>query len=778
VDRCGKEASALTTPREEKAEGKADQKELGSDATWKRVGKFGQQLIKVATQSHVSLANATTVAGLGLPTLCSTESKPTKREAREAENAVAPGGLRSPWRYVRSSPAARRVGEGISRLIGQFMNDHPYVEGWLLDEKGPGREKMRGPIESDLVNRLASYLKAKDTRKGKRSQWSASIVGAYVREARDPDRHLAEWLENGVPTGVQIPIPASGVFPKVETVAEATAELWRYYAQTEAKSNYKSAEENALAVTAEVDRLINLGYITKYDKLEDVHGKLGQVIVSKIAAIIKVRDDGTVKLRIIIDMLRSMVNSFVKLSERIVLPRLMDVVTDLLALAEAAKRDNIVGEGISMMVADFVDAFHSLGVKVEELPFQVIKLPGGGYGGYETAVFGGGGSPLTWGLAAALLGRSGQSLFCDTRARIEIYVDDPWTCWRGTKQHIRRMKCTLLLWWLVLGPEISWAKVQHGGSVKWIGAMVRVSDTLAAVLSLPSEYAAAIECEAKRLLELQSASMKSVRRLAGKASWIGGYIPAVGAMIAPLWAALGAAPGDDNRQRRRAGDGADLVPIVRIRHALRWLVAFATGRSGSMKRTFTVKSHKACPKIVLEFDASPWGYGGVLWQKGRPTAYFGLRISDEDIEKFGMVVGDHRYQTLAENLAMLIGVRHWLPLWKTQRLQVIVRSDSTAALGAWTKERSKSPAVNEVVREAALDMAEGLYRIDFREHVPGKENLLPDALSRLHQPGAGTDIPVELASCKRVWPVERGSNFWRASLEESWEAGVPGGGNQ
>ena len=80
-------------------------------------------------------------------------------------------------------------------------------------------------------------------------------------------------------------------------------------------------------------------------------------MVSRVAAITKLRDDGSTKLRIIIDMLRSMVNSFVKLEERIVLPRLMDVITDILALAEAAEADGDPDEILSQMVADFVDAF-------------------------------------------------------------------------------------------------------------------------------------------------------------------------------------------------------------------------------------------------------------------------------------------------------------------------------------------------------------------------------------------------------------------------------------
>ena len=51
---------------------------------------------------------------------------------------------------------------------------------------------------------------------------------------------------------------------------------------------------------------------------------------SKLAAIIEVRDAGTERVRIIIDMLRSGVNAFVKLEERIVLPRLRDVLGNLL----------------------------------------------------------------------------------------------------------------------------------------------------------------------------------------------------------------------------------------------------------------------------------------------------------------------------------------------------------------------------------------------------------------------------------------------------------------
>ena len=182
-------------------------------------------------------------------------------------------------------------------------------------------------------------------------------------------------------------------------------------------------------------------------------------------------------------------------------------------------------------------------------------------------------------------------------------------------------------------------------------------------------------------------------------------------------------------------------------------------------REFALEVHSQHPAVKIDFDASPWGYGAVMYWQGRPCEYFGLAIASLDVARFGIVVGDHRFQTLLDNLAILIGVRHWLPAWRHQRLMVTVRSDSLAALGAWSRERSKNAAVNEVVREAALDMAEGCYAIDVRTHVAGKANVWPDLLSRLHQPGADTTLPAALRRCRRVWPAERVDGWWRAAAD-------------
>jgi hypothetical protein len=115
-----------------------------------------------------------------------------------------------------------------------------------------------------------------------------------------------------------------------------------------------------------------------------------KVLVSKLAAIIKPRPDGTEKVRIIIDMLRSGINAFVRLSERIVLPRLRDVVANAMWMMGQC----LEGEEIEQVVIDFSDAFKTLPVREEERPLQIARADGNTFVGYDTIVFGGGGSPL------------------------------------------------------------------------------------------------------------------------------------------------------------------------------------------------------------------------------------------------------------------------------------------------------------------------------------------------------------------------------------------------
>ena len=87
----------------------------------------------------------------------------TMKQRREEENVRVPGGLRTPWKFVRGSSGARRVGARLALVIDCFLDEHPHVIGWLLEDGEAGREKLRCGPESVLVTRLAKVLGAHST---------------------------------------------------------------------------------------------------------------------------------------------------------------------------------------------------------------------------------------------------------------------------------------------------------------------------------------------------------------------------------------------------------------------------------------------------------------------------------------------------------------------------------------------------------------------------------------------------------------------------------------
>ena len=82
--------------------------------------------------------------------------------------------------------------------------------------------------------------------------------------------------------------------------------------------------------------------------------------------------------------------------------------------------------------------------------------------------FGGKPNPLVFARAAAFAARTGQALFrpalgapgCEVsgHARLQLYVDDPIFTVVGTPAERALAVDLLILWWLVLGLPLAWAK--------------------------------------------------------------------------------------------------------------------------------------------------------------------------------------------------------------------------------------------------------------------------------------------------------------------------------
>jgi hypothetical protein len=316
---------------------------------------------------------------------------------------------------------------------------------------------------------------------------------------------------------------------------------------------------------------------------------------------------------------------------------------------------------------------------------------------------------------------------------------------------------------------------------------VEIKGTTAITIAIPQKYCEDLATQASAMLAGRTVNAIELRRFTGRCSWAGGIVPCVASVLQPCWAALAEAGigssstvSSSSSWRPRGGvhgrvvltAGSVTVPTARVAHALEWIREFARGQAGAVSRTYTGEQLKRPISVIITTDASPWGYGGFVMKRTKCVGFFFQEITAEDIARFGIVVGEAKFQALLENIALLIAVRLWAGIWAGQRLAIGLRSDSMAALMAWRKERSRVPAINAITREVSLDLADGLYTVDALEHIPGKLNEWADNLSRQFVPGNIAKIPAELLAVKRFLPGPRTSDWWRLEAKPSDCIGV------
>ena len=574
--------------------------------------------------------------------------------------------------------------------------------------------------------------------------------------------------------GVRADITARGVFPAV-TPEEANAGLEEIFATTEPRENYRSYEDAFEQVGPELARLRKAGYVEVLGDWAAVQRRFGRsVVVSKLAAILKPKADGTLKTRLVIDYRRSGVNQHVKTSERVVLPRIRDALDDAVFMMSMAGGNR----NMSFAVLDFKDAFHTIPVAPEDLDLQVFMSEAGVFELFNTTVFGSKASPLIWGRFAAFLMRSGQSMFTPEELLLECYVDDPLALLAGDAATRRANLATLLLWWRVLGPGISWGKVAVGRKVDWIGATVELLDEDEDVVraSLVPEFAEGLKADVATARTKPMCRVEELRRMAGKGSWAANIAPSMKNFLQPLWRVIGdterarSAPAGSTsaaKAARRRGKSADtFVPTRQVMTALDWLHAILSAEHRDVVgRTVNWRTELSEPSLLITCDASPWGLGAVLsTPEGFPLAWLASPVSLTDTETLGLKYGESSGQSVLEALAILVALRAWARHWTTAKARVHVRSDSQAALGALSKMASPTPAVNLIAREVSVDVTRsdyGLEAISFG-HVAGVLNEWADALSRLTAPEPKT-VPAVLEAFPPEELKERDAAWWRTS---------------
>ena len=466
------------------------------------------------------------------------------------------------------------------------------------------------------------------------------------------------------------------------------------------------------------------------------------VVLTKLALITKTKADGSLKHRLIWDLLRSEVNGTISLTERIVLPRLQDAVDDARHLRRATL------QYLEWLVLDIADAFHNIPMRHSERRFACGFIAGR-FVVFEVLCMGGKSAPNIWGRYAALLGRMLASLSSPDEFRAEVFVDDPLMAAAGPIERRDTIFTVALLFLQATGFPLAWSKGILGTTVVWIGAqLTSASDGIR--VSVPEDKLESLLTQTKSYISSVVASRRSVRSFCGKLSFIGGMVPYIRPFLSMVWAALASPPGKLPRS---------LIHCRQFRVALDWLQALLQGRHGPLVRTFPLQEEWAAEGDYIATDASPWGFAGVLFKDFAPIAWYATPLTEYDLRRFRAKRGDPAHNTTWEALALLVAIRIWLP---GSSVYARVRSDSLSALRSMVKLSSRSPDLNLVARELALDAVLGLYTIGLGIHIPGVSNKLPDDLSRLWAPEPHS-FPSELVGVPETKPPLRDSSFWKTS---------------
>ena len=668
---------------------------------------------------------------------------PSALHTRNIENFDALGGMRRPDRSVQQLSGYRIVGAEISCMAEQFISEHPHTLGVVQDlRKGITVTGFSDDVACSFRNRWFQTLgvPTPDRLPGP----DADVIECWGRAVGDPDAAeiLPRWLRHGAPIGILEHIDTANVFPAV-VPTDPVRNPDSLFSELAGWANYASAEDEPEVVKGLLDAQAAKGHCKFFDSITDLEQYLGvdHIVLTKLALITKYKADGTPKHRLIWDLLRSDVNSAVTLEERIVLPRVQDAVDDARHVRLHCNDD------LEWMVLDIADAFHNVPMRPSERRFACGKV-GDRFIVFEVLCMGGKSAPNIWGRFAALLGRMLASMFSPDVFRAEVYVDDPLMATAGTQAQRDSTFTIALLVLQASGFPLAWGKGVLGKSVTWIGAQLTSLPT-GIMVSIPEDK---LDILLDQTCELRSSvvvNRRAVRAYCGKLSCIGGMVPFVRPFLGMVWAALSST----------SSLPVNLIHCRQFKVALDWLHALLQGRHGPLVRTFPLHVIVADEGDYIATDACPWGFAGILYRQHVPVSWFATPLTESDLRRFNAKKGDSGHNTTWEALALLVAVRLWLP---GSTVLARVRSDSLSALRSMVRLASRSPALNLIARELALDAVLGLYRVGIATHIPGVANNLPDDLSRMWAP-CPHPFPLVLASVPEIQAPSRGREFWRTT---------------
>ena len=716
------------------------------------------------------------------------------RETRSAEDRRCTAGMRNPAGLIDQWPGLWEGMEPVRQALSQFLQEHPEAKFLAL---ACGASPQRAPPTPELVlvlrRHLATALGLDPDRIDDHHPASPlrfRLFQHILAATKDPDLAVGEWLQHGAPMGIRMPVSPGGHFPRSEKEAEVDVNDLPHlfnFAKNHASflDHYGEPEPPTLDL---IRGYLNRGYGEVFDSVAEATARIGLIFPAPLGDVRKKKKEGGWKHRIIQDLRISRINDTASTFERVVLPRPADHAGDLARFA-------VRSEAVASLLIDYEDAYMMVPLHESERKYNCAVVENLVAGEAAKVIvwrvlgFGGRANPLVYARVASCAARTAQGLYSPDVLRLQLYVDDPAITAQGSDQDCHWAMDSVLWLWLALGIRIAWRKgtfcIDRRPEVgapatpwlrhDWIGVTFFIADK-AAVLALTDEFVASTLALLERFCRRSGCeTLARARSVVGKCARVAQIVPDARPFAGAMWAALTAAIKSAVTSTSAAAPSQ--VPCARFFTAAAWMRALLQGRDGVrapagpaysvlfplLRRIDAVDIAGSRPVSPLraEFDASPWGGGGVLYHCDTPTAYWHCEWDDPVLSMFEATRGNPKFQTLWEFVALLIS----MVLWMDQACGEIFTlcGDNIGALEDALQLRGKGRLLI-VAREIAWRKArfERFYKVS---HIPSKLNLVADALSRLQ-----AVPPAEFPACLSASSVIQ---FHRPAWEVLWAAWIP-----
>ena len=677
------------------------------------------------------------------------------------------------------------IGKQVMNLIERHLDQHPELQEELLTSLGnaqPKEEKLtsldnlRCQVRDLLIrNRKEDMADHCNIEEVNEDDYKTVVRGHLLRYwalcVDDPAHKASAWLIDGAPAGLEADTSAlDDVCPRVDD--ESTLEADALTTDYDNFENYVGVEDNQDALQA-LESYASKGYLRKFQTLDGLRAHLGgEPTLSKLGCIVKTKTNPvtgifTKKSRIILDCRRSSVSKVAHRTHKSVLPRVSDAIQSTLALMGDCRGD----ETVTFLIADIVDAFWLIPLKKCERRFFTARLKGVYYS-FERTAQGSRSAPLTFAAIIALASRWIQSILSTARhggmhteeARLQTYVDDPIFSIRGDEERRTRVAAIVLVAWSLMGFPVAFHKATLSNNVVWIGIeLTRQEDGIEA--KVPEAKVQELQSMMNEALMANVLSKKTLRTMIGKAMSIASVLFCWRPFIQELYVAL-------HVEESMAPPGC--VWVKQIRHTSIWLLTFLSGEMAGILRRYNLRNFVGnSSRVIITWDASPFGMGATLQINGRFSEYFAIQISEEDTQFLQTPSGTHEGQQVWEALAGLISLRLWKDHWQGKRAKLHIRADNIGSLTVLTTLKGGSKQLTLIAREYALDLGQAEWKPDVATHIPGISNVTCDGLSRLQDPNKSMKIPSCLMNAKRMTPPTRDLMWWKTlSFERSLSAPV------